>query len=335
VLKSRDYVTSLSGKWQLPGDLPNLIRECGFDEYRMWAYRHNLPPGANYTDLSQAKNPDKTSRYWQPCIVENGKFMPTGPNDYGPDLFNQFTIDFIKRNKDKPFCAYYPSVLTHKPHVDTPDPSNPGKRILGSLKSNLEYLDYLIGKLLAILDDLKLTERTAVICLADNPSEESKGKLSEAGAHVPLIVRCPGSVKAGVVSRSLCDITDIFPTIAEYGQASPLKDNPSDGKSLTPILRGETTDLRPWIFSYLGPGRIIRDNHWLLQTDKKNKETFLDCDDHRDGSDYKDVTKSSDGEVVAARKRLEKLLEGLPGPQNHPGLIQPGQKRDPKWIVGD
>jgi arylsulfatase A len=335
VLKSRDYITSLSGKWQLPGQLPNLIRECGFDEYRMWAYRHNLPPGANYIDLSKARNPDKTSRYWQPCIVENGKFIPTGPNDYGPDLFNQFTIDFIKRNKDKRFCAYYPSVLTHKPHVDTPDPSNPGKRIPGSLRSNLEYLDYLIGKLLATLDDEKLTERTVVFCLADNSSGDAKGKLSEAGAHVPLIVRCPGLVQAGVVSRSLTDITDLFPTIGEFAQALSSQDQPLDGKSLVPVLRGETTEHRPWIFTSLGPGRIIRDNRWLLQTDKKNKETFFDCDDRRDGGAYKDVTKSSDADVVAARKRLEKLLEGLPGPQNYPGLIQPGQKRDPKWIVGD
>ncbi|HEY4281460.1 MAG TPA: sulfatase-like hydrolase/transferase [Chthoniobacterales bacterium] len=335
LLKNRGYATALAGKWQLPGELPTLIRECGFDEYRMWAYRHNLPPGTNYIDLSQAKNPDKTSRYWQPAIVENGKFVSTGPNDYGPDMFNQFTIDFIKRNKEKPFCAYYPSVLTHRPHVDTPDPSDPSKRIPGSLKSNLEYLDYLIGKLLATLDELKLAERTVVICMADNTAGDGKGHLSEAGAHVPLIVRCPGLVKAGVVSKSLTDISDIFPTIADFSQATPPKDYSLDGKSLAPLLKGETAEHRPWIFSYLGPGRLVRDNRWLLQLDKKNRETLFDCDDRRDGRDCKDVTKSSDAEVTAARTRLEKLMQGLPGPDKHSDLIQPGQKRDPKWIVGD
>jgi arylsulfatase A-like enzyme len=335
LLKSRGYATALSGKWQLPGQLPNLIRECGFDEYRMWAYRHNLPPGSNYTDLTRARNPDKTSRYWQPCIVENGKFVATGPNDYGPDLFNQFTIDFIRRNKDRPFCAYYPSVLTHKPHVDTPDPNDSTKRIPGNLKSNLEYLDFLIGKLLATIDELELTQRTVVICLADNTAGDSKGKLSEEGAHVPLIVRCPGMVKAGVVSRSLTDISDLFPTIGDFAQASVPKEHPLDGKSLAPLLRGETKEHRPWIFSYLGPGRILRDNRWLLEVDKKNKEMFVDCDDHRDGKDYKDVTKSSDSEVMAARKRLEEILKGLPGPDDRPGMIKPGQKLDPKWKVGD
>jgi arylsulfatase A len=336
LLKARGYATALSGKWQLPGELPNLIRECGFDEYRMWAYRHNLPPGASYTDLTPAKNPDKTSRYWQPSIVENGKFVPTTTNDYGPDLFNQFAIDFIKRNKDKPFCAYYPSVLTHVPHVETPDPANPGKRLPGSLKSNLEYLDYLVGKLLAEVDDLKLTNRTVVICLADNTAGDRKGKLSEAGAHVPLIIRCPGLVKAGITSPALTDISDVFPTIADFANAEVPKDHVLDGKSLAPVLRGETSEHRSWIFSYLRAGRLLRDKRWLLQVDeKKKKETFLDCDNRRDGRDYKDVTKSSDAEAVAARRQLERVLEGLPGPENHPGLIQPGEKRDPKWNVGE
>ena len=335
LLKAKGYATSLSGKWQLPGELPNLIHECGFDEYRMWAYRHNLPPGTSYTDPSPAKNPDKTSRYWQPCIVENEKFVPTTPNDYGPDLFNQFTIDFIKRNQDRPFLAYYPSVLTHRPHVDTPDPNNPGKRIPGSLKSNLEYLDYLIGKLMATLDELKLSDKTVVICLADNTAGDAKGKLSENGAHVPLIIRWPNVIKAGAVSKALTDISDLFPTIGDFAQTATPKDHPLDGKSLGPVLRGETNEHRPWIFSYLGPGKILRDNRWLLQVDKKKHEAFFDCDDHRDGRDYKDVTKSWSSEANAARRQMEKTLETLPGPDKHEGLIQPGQKRDPKWIVGD
>src|SRR4029077_16301207 len=122
------------------------------------------------------------------------------------------------------------------------------------------------------------------------------------------IVRAPGTVKAGVVSKSLTDISDIFPTIADFSQTAPPKEQPLDGKSLVPLLKGETNEHRPWIFSYLGPGRIVRDNRWLLQVDKKSRETLFDCDDHRDGRDYKDVTKSSDADVAAARRRLEKTL---------------------------
>jgi arylsulfatase A len=335
-IKAAGYVTALSGKWQLPGKLPNLIYECGFDEYRMWAYRHNLPPDAHYTDLTSSKNPDKTSRYWKPCIVENGKYIPTTANDYGPDLFNQFVIDFIRRNKDKPFCAYYPSVLTHVPHVETPDPEHPGKRWPGSLKSNLEYLDYLVGKLLAALDELKLTDRTIFICLSDNTAGDTKGKLSPAGARVPLIVRCPGLIKAGAVSSALTDISDIFPTIVDFAGAQTPANHPLDGKSLAPVLRGETGEHRSWIFSYLRTGRMVRDNRWLLQVNKKNKETLLDCDNQRDPANYKSVTDSTEPGAREARSHLETILQSLPGPQNYPGLIQPGAKRGGiQWGTGD
>ncbi len=42
------YATAMAGKWQLSGELPTLIRETGFDEYSMWAYRKNLPPGTDH-----------------------------------------------------------------------------------------------------------------------------------------------------------------------------------------------------------------------------------------------------------------------------------------------
>src|SRR5687767_9969531 len=45
VLKAHGYATAMAGKWQLSGEHPTLIHDCGFDTYRMWAYEHNLPPG--------------------------------------------------------------------------------------------------------------------------------------------------------------------------------------------------------------------------------------------------------------------------------------------------
>src|SRR5687768_1561429 len=124
LLKSRGYATGFAGKWQLPGRVPSLIRDCGFDEYRMWAYTHNLPEGVTHTGAMQREG-GNTSRYWHPCIMTNGQYTPTKPDDYGPDLFNQFTIGFFEKHKDKPFVMYCPMVLTHGPHDPTPDLSSP------------------------------------------------------------------------------------------------------------------------------------------------------------------------------------------------------------------
>ena len=45
----------------------------------------------------------------------------TAADDYGPDLFNQFVLDFITAHRDEPFFVYYPMALVHNPFTATPD----------------------------------------------------------------------------------------------------------------------------------------------------------------------------------------------------------------------
>ncbi|MCL4439878.1 MAG: sulfatase-like hydrolase/transferase [Firmicutes bacterium] len=326
LLKSRGYATALSGKWQLSGKLPTLIHDAGFDEYRMWAYAGNLPNGIQ--PPAYEKNGKTPSRYWHPCIVENGKYLPTKPDDFGPDLFNDFVIDFAHRHKDKPFFIYYTSVLTHEPRVETPDPAKPGARWPAGLKSNLEYMDYLMGKLFASLKADGLDENTLVIFLGDNGTGgEGKGRVTELGARVPCIVRGPG-VKRGIVSRAIGDITDIMPTLAEFSGAKLPKDQPFDGHSLGPVLRGEKEKHRDWIYSHLDDGRVLRDQRWLLEISPNGKgEKFFDCGQSRDGTGYKDVTGSTDPEVKAARERFAAILASMPEPKPRYSIPQEKKKK--------
>jgi arylsulfatase A len=329
LLKTRGYATALSGKWQLTGKVPTLVCDCGFDEYRMWAYTPNLPAGVTHTGAFEDQAGSKTSRYWNPCIMENGKYVPTRPDDYGPDLFNEFVIDFIRRHKDKPFCVYYTSPLTHAPYDPTPDPDQPGKKRAGGFKTNLEYLDYLMGRLVKAVDDMGLGENTLILFVGDNGTGASgKGQVSELGCRVPLIVRWPGTVPAGVVSRELADVSDVFPTLAELAGAAVPAGHVIDGVSLAATIRGGKGEHRPWIFGFLGEGRILRDKRWLLELEGGGKERFFDCGDSRDGTRHKAVTGSQDPQVVAARKRFDEILKNLPGPEGHPGLSLPSG--DPK-----
>ena len=326
ILKAKGYATGLAGKWQLSGKIPTLIHDCGFDEYRMWAYTENLPEGVVHTGAFEGgMNAGRTSRYWHPSIVENGKYLPTKPTDYGPDLFNEFAIDFIRRHKDRPFCFYYTMPLTHGPHVETPDPANPGQKRERGFRSNVEYLDHLMGKLVQAIDNAGIAEQTLFVFIGDNGTAGSgKATVTELGARVPLIVRCPGTVKEGVVSRELANGADIFPTLVELAGGSLPEGHVIDGKSLAPTLRGESGEHRPWTFSYLGPGRVLRTRRWLLEDEGNGAARFIDCGDSRDGSGYRDVTASSDPAVVAARRELESILKDLPGPEGHPGLRLPG-----------
>jgi arylsulfatase A-like enzyme len=321
LLKSRGYATAQAGKWQLSGQIPTLIHEAGFDEYRMWAYDKNLPPGVTHPAHEKGEG-SNASRYWHPSIVENGKYLPTKPDDFGPDLFNEFVIDFAHRHKDGPFFIYYTSVLTHSPRVETPDFENRGARRPAGLKSNLEYLDHLMGKLFAALKKDGLDDDTLVIFVGDNGTGgDGKGTTTELGARVPCIVRGP-SVRRGVVTKALGDLTDIFPTLAEFSGAQLPTDRPFDGRSLAPVLRGETDKARDWIYSHLDDGRVLRDSRWLLEIALgTQRERFYDCGDRRDGvASYKDVTDSKDPEVLAARRRFAAILASLPEPKPHPGV---------------
>lgn len=332
LLKSRGYATALAGKWQLSGKLPTLVHDAGFDEYRMWAYDQNLPSGITHPGREKLPGTaDRAARYFHPSVVENGRYLPTKPTDFGPDLFNDFVIDFARRHKDRPFFVYYTSVLTHGPRTETPDPANPGQRWPAGLKSNLEYLDHLMGRLLAALKAERLDENTLVIFIGDNGTgNDGKGQVTELGVRVPGIIRGPG-VKRGLVSRAVADLTDIMATLVDISGA-PRPPNALDGHSLMPVLRGEKARHRDWIYSHLDDGRILRDERWLLEIPKGGKpERFFDCGASRDGTGYRDVTGSADPEVMAARARFAAILATMPVPKPREGdVVKPAGKQKKK-----
>ncbi len=327
LLRTKGYVTALAGKWQLTGKVPALIHECGFDEYRMWAYKENLPPGVVHT--GGWETPGKTARYWHPSIVQDGKYLPTKPEDYGPDLFTEFLIDFMRRNRQRPFLVYYPMCNVHAPWDPTPDPKRPGQKRQGGLRSNVEYMDHLLGRIVKAVDELGLREKTWILFTGDNGTGRSgKGTVTELGVRVPLIVSRPGTVPAGAVSKELVNLTDVFPTLAELAGAPLPPDRTIDGRSLVPTLRGQQGTHREWVFSYLEEKRMLRDRRWLLEGDGR----FFDCGDRRDGAGYREVTGSSDPEVVAARARFEKTLQDLPGPKKSELGIPKERKKARKKI---
>ncbi len=318
VLKEAGYATALSGKWQLTGKLPRLIYETGFDEYCMWAYAHNLPEGMVHT--GGFEGPNKTSRYWHPSILKNGEKLPTTIDDFGPDIFTDFAIDFARRHKDGPFFIYFPMVLTHGPHYSMP-PSHPNeeqkfRNSKDKFKENVEYLDTLVGRLVAALDEMGIRDDTILLFTGDNGTGgEGKGQPTELGARVPMIVNCPGRVKPVGLSDALVDMSDVMPTLVELAGATLPDGHPIDGKSMAPILRGEKTDVRDWIFSYLGDGRVLRTKRYLLERNTPTQYGRLyDCGTSRNGAGYNDVTDSADPDVLAIKKQFDEILATKPAP---------------------
>ncbi len=309
MLKPRGYVSGLAGKWQL-GTInkhPRMILDSGFDTYFSWAWVE-LPADANFAGSPR-------QRFWHPAVIADGKHVPTTPDDYGPDLYCDWLIEFMRKNRERPFMAYYPMCLTHQPWDPTPIPGKPGEKTAGGLKANVEYMDHLVGRIEDALDEMGLRDNTILLFTGDNGTQGAgKAQVTEMGARVPLIVSAPGRIKPKV-SDALVDLSDMMPTLAELAGAELPRGVEIDGKSFAPVLRGESDGVREWIFSYLGAKRMLRDRRWLLEGDGR----FFDCGDSREGKGYRDVTDSKDAEVVAARARFERILSKLPAPERREG----------------
>src|SRR5207249_88187 len=107
-------------KWQLGKDL-NLPATFGFDEYCLWQHTRRPP------------------RYANPGLEINGKEMDYKNGAYGPDLVNDYALDYLKRKKDRPFLLYYAMMLTHDPYQPTPDSPDWDPKAMGESKSAKKY----------------------------------------------------------------------------------------------------------------------------------------------------------------------------------------------------
>jgi arylsulfatase A len=347
--QSKGYATAMAGKWQLPagnaGQPDDLTHLAGFDTYCMWAKaKASLPlsPDPVWLNAEAARaavigtESSTYYRYWMPLITQDGALLPTTEHDYGPDIYSDFLCDFIATNtaQDKPFFIYYPMALIHDPWTDVPDNSTPGDptdRLVpvggdgstDALKINVEYHDYIVGKIVDKVDSLGLAENTIIMYMGDNGTGNAgKGQVNEAGARVPFIVRCPGTVQAAAVSDELTSGADALLTTAHYIGEEPPVDYVSDGLNLEPILSGSIQTNRQYLFTYRGMGRMLRDSRWLYLTDRDTGEfdSFWDCGTSREYGDYVNVSGSSDSEVVVARARFEAELATRYSPEHFPGL---------------
>ena len=267
VMKAAGYKTCIAGKWQLSGGKKQdgtTPSRCGFDESCMWAYTHNLPKGVSHT--GGWEKPGKTSRFWHPSILQNGKYRPTTSDDYGPDIFTQFILDFIEQKKDEPFFVYYPMTLTHGPFLPTPHSSD--VKTADKFQTDTKYFSDMVAytghcvkRIVDKIDNLGIAENTLVIFTTDNGSHHTivssmgdrifpggKGTPVDAGCHVPMIAFWEGKIKPGTVCSNMVDFSDFLPTIAELGEAKLPADREIDGRSFLPQLLGKRGNPRKSIF---------------------------------------------------------------------------------------
>jgi arylsulfatase A len=293
LLKKAGYVTASAGKW---GQMSFGPAEWGFDK--------------SIAAISSGV-------YWKGKYILNGKSQPLAEGKYLPDLTHEFIVDFINRHKDRPFFVYYPMIHIHIPILPTPDskPDASGDQLY---TDNVDYMDKLVGKLVAELDRLKLREKTLIVFAGDNGSIRPptytpvkgrllfgrKASMQEGGSRVPMIVNWPGTTPAGVVNHDLTDFSDFFTTFAELGGASLPQGVTIDGRSFAPQIKGEKGHPREWVYVELMGKSFARDTRWKLANDG----SFFDMKD-APFNEIPVATDTTDAAALAAIKNLQAVLD--------------------------
>jgi arylsulfatase A len=306
VLQKAGYATCAVGKWQLakayrgdwPGQQPG---EAGFDEHCLWQVN------------------GRSKRYFKPTLEVNGK-AKRYPDGYGPDICTDYLIDFIKRQKDGPFFAYYPMILTHVPIVNPPDGS-------GGFKGMVEHTDKLMGRINAALDELGIRDNTLVIFCGDNGThgkvrtqtrsgevKGGKGKTERTGVHVPMIASWPAGGVKGLVTDDILDFSDFMPTLAELAGGKLPAGKTIDGVSFAGRLRGKDFQGRQWSYCFNQPRPKRNKPEWFAR-DKEYKlygdGTFVSVKPPTLAETKIDPDNLT-GEQRQARERLRKVIDRFP-----------------------
>jgi arylsulfatase A len=299
VLKTAGYTSLMVGKWS---QFPLQPSDFGFDQYM------RFQASGKYWNTQSANK----------SFTKNGEIVPLLDGEYLPDLMHNQVVDFISKNKNKPFFAYYSMSHIHGEILPTPD-SKPDSKDLYT--DNINYMDKLVGKLVKALDSLKMRQNTIIVFMGDNGTAAEgasrvtvqgkklsgkKGDMLECGSLVPWIVNWKGGGQSGKVIEDLVDATDWMPTFAALAGAKLPENVILDGKSFAPQLKGEKGTPREWIFMELGNQWYVREEKWKLN---RANELF----DMRNAP-FEEIlvpADSKDEMAVSARRRLSGVLKSI------------------------
>ncbi len=288
---------------------------------------------------------NKGSRYKSPRLFKNSQLVPNTENKYGPHVVSDYICDFIERKKDEPFLVYYPMILVHNPFEPTPDSvdwetTDKSRSAIEHFREMVHRMDKEIGKIVAKLEETGLRENTLVIVTGDNGTNTSitspfpdrgqikggKGSMTDAGTRVAFVANWPGQINSGAVVNSPVDFADIMPTIADVTGVEPPKS--CDGRSFLPLLKGDKSDGRGWIFmSYSRNGLsdapfrcFVRDEQWKLYADGSLFNV---------PNDWLEQTPVRGASGDEARKRLQPILDRIlkAAPQEHISRKLPAPKK--------
>ena len=301
VCKEQGYQTACFGKWHLghePGFLP---MRHGFDEYYGLPYSNDMwPIHPDYVDLPKTARKRKKG-YPNLPLIEGERIVDAEVTAEDQEqLTTDYTlraVDFIARNKDKPFFLYVPHSMVHVPlYVSDKFRGKSGAGLFGDV---VMEIDWSVGEIFSALKMHGLDENTLVIFTSDNgpwlsygnhagsarPLREGKGTMFEGGYREPCLMRWPGKISVDTTCDEFCTTMDLLPSIAGLLGVRLPENRAIDGKDIWPLIAGEQDAVSPhddFFCYYGGELRAVRDRRWKLHLPHQYR-TMRDRPTGRDG----------------------------------------------------
>ena len=333
-LKPAGYATATMGKWHVCDDPEYYPEYQGFD--------------INLGGSNRGHTADHFYPYYGKWRMTEGypwiewNTLPDGvPGEYLTDRLTVEAVNFIEKNKERPFLLYLSHYAVHTPihakedkiekYKDNPVDSAKG-HIHPAYAAMIESVDESMGSLMRKLEELQLSDNTIIIFTSDNgghgrwtsnyPLRGNKGNFYEGGIKVPLIINWANKIKKGEVSETPVISTDLYPTILDMANLPLIPEQHMDGISLWPSISGGDDvdrDALYWHFpNYINKGHpnpatpcsVIQSGRWKL-IERFEYGTYELYDLNNDVSEENDLSEEMPEKVNELAEKLKVWRQDL------------------------
>lgn len=257
------YATGAFGKWHNGSQWPYHPMARGFDEYFGHSSGH-------------------WGEYFNAPLEDRGRMVQT--QGYIVDVCTDRALQFIERNKDKPFLCYVPFTTPHSPWAapeadwarfkDRPleqfatFPADENADQTRCALAMIENQDWNVGRILARLREFHLEEDTIVVYFSDNGPNSArwnggmkgqKSRTDEGGVRSVCYMRWPARLPRGHAVTQISGAIDLAPTLTSLAGVPRVGDKPLDGRDLSPLLLKQGVDWKDrMIFSFWAGSLSVR-----------------------------------------------------------------------------
>ena len=199
-----------------------------------------------------------------------------------PDIFTNKALNFMRKNKDRPFFLFYSFHDIHVPRI--PNPRFEGKTNMGPRGDAIAQMDWVVGEIVNELNNLGIEENTLIFFTSDNgpvlddgyedqavellgdhkpggPFRGGKYSAFEAGTRMPTVVHWPGIISPGS-SSALISQVDIYASLASLLGIELNDDEAMDSLDISEALLGTTEVARDYIIEESVVTLSLRKGEW-------------------------------------------------------------------------